>query len=129
MKNVRFFDGFFFKSKFSDILNFQSIKYLFLSYLKNWGIGVNYCWNYGSSKLQLYQLEYRQDQLKNKHTQIAVNLAIQYFKGNSQKKCQLKVWSFLVHPPQNGGPVKFLQNWTETSFQIFSNFTNIRHLV
>ena len=76
---------------------------------------VNYCWNYGPPKLLLHFIEYRLDQLNSKHTKIAVNLAIQYFEGCCQKKCLLKVWSFLVHPPQNGGPVKFLRNWTETN--------------
>ena len=70
-----------------------------LSYLQKWGIGVNYCWNYGPSKLLLHFIEYRLDQLNSKHTKIAVNSAIQYFEGCSQKKCLLKVWSFLVHPP------------------------------
>ena len=37
------------------------------------------------------------DQLNNKHAKIAVNSAIRYFEGYSQKKCLLKVWSFLVH--------------------------------
>ena len=108
----------FFKIKFAGILNFQWIKYLgrSLSYLKNWGIGVYYCWNYEPSKLLLHFTEYRIDQLNNKHTKIVVNSAIQYFEGRCQKKCLLKVWRFLVHPPQHGGPVKFLQNWTETIF-------------
>ena len=74
-----------------------------LSYLKNWGIWVNY----GPLKLLLQFTEYRLDQLNNKHTKIAVNSAIQYFEGCSQNKCLLKVWSFLVQPPQNGGPVKY----------------------
>ena len=78
-----------------------------LSYLKKWGIGVSDCWNYGPSKLLLHFIEYRLDQLKSKHTKIAVNSAIQYFKGCCQKKCLLKVWRFLVHPTQHGGPVKF----------------------
>ena len=78
-----------------------------LSYLQKWGVGVNYCWNYGPSKLLLHFIEYRLDQLNSKHTKIAVNSAIQYFEGCSQKKCLLKVWSFLVHPPQNSGPVNF----------------------
>ena len=38
-----------------------------LSYLKNWGLGVNYYWNYGSSKLLLHFIEYQLDQLKSKH--------------------------------------------------------------
>ena len=33
---------------------------------------------------------------------MAVNSAIQYFEGCCQKKCLLKVRSFLVHPPPNG---------------------------
>ena len=33
-----------------------------LSYMKNWGIWVNYCWNYGPSKLLLQFIEYGLDQ-------------------------------------------------------------------
>ena len=115
MKNVCFFGGSFFKIKIADILNFQWIKYLCkgLSYLKNWGIGFYCCWNYGPSKLLFLFIEYRLDELNKKHPKIAVNSAIQYFEGHSQKKCLLKVWSFLVHSPQNGGPVKLLQNRTK----------------
>ena len=67
-------------------------------------------WNYEPSKLLLHFTEYRLDQLNSNHTKIAVNSAIQYFEGCYQKKCLLKVWVFLVHPSQNGGPVKFLRN-------------------
>ena len=77
-----------------------------LSYLKNWGIWVNYCWNYGPSKLLLHFIEYRLDQLNNKHTKTAVSSTIQYFEDCSQKKCLLKVWRFLVHPPQKWWPCK-----------------------
>ena len=49
------------------------------------------------------------DQLNNKHVKLAGNSKKQYFKGQSQKKYLLKVWRFCVHPPQNDGPVKFLQ--------------------
>ena len=38
-----------------------------LSYLRNWGLGVNYCWNYGPSKLLLHFIEYPLDQLNIKH--------------------------------------------------------------
>ena len=62
----------------------------------------------------IHFINYHLDQLSSKHTKIAVRLVIQYFEGCSQKKCLLKVWRFLVLPPQNGGPVKFLQNWTKT---------------
>ena len=39
-----------------------------LSYLKNWGIEIYYCWNYGPSKLLLHFFEYGLDQMNNKHT-------------------------------------------------------------
>ena len=70
-----------------------------LLHLKKWGIEVNYYWNYGPSKFLLHFVEYRLDQLNSEHTKLAVNSAIQYSEGCSQKKCLLKVWSFLVHPP------------------------------
>ena len=60
---------------------------------------VQLCWNYRPLKLLLHSIEYHLDQLNKKHTKIAENSAIQYFEGCSQKKCLLKVWSFLVHPP------------------------------
>ena len=97
-----------------------------LSYLKNWGIGVNYCWNFGPSKLLLHFIEYHLDQLKSKHTKIAINSATQYFEGCFQKKCLLKVWSFLFHPPQNRGPVKFLRNWTETNYLLMANIFKLQ---
>ena len=88
-----FFGDSFFKKQIADIWNFQWIKYLGkgLSYLKNWGIWVNY----RPLKLLLQFIEYRLDQLNNKHTKIAVNSAIQHFEGCSQNKCLLKVWSSL----------------------------------
>ena len=52
----------------------------------------------------------------NKYTKTAVNSTMQFFESRYQKKCLQKVWSFLVHLPQNDGPVKFLQYWTETIF-------------
>ena len=101
-----------------------------LPYLKNGGIGVDYCWNYGPSKLLLHFIEYCLDQLENKHTKTAVNSTMQFFESHYQRKYMVKVWRFLAHPPQNDGPVKFLQNWKATIFSwlIFSNCVNIRHL-
>ena len=131
MKDLCFFGGFFFKWKNCWHLEFlmnQIFGQRFLIFNKM-RCRVNHCWSYGPSKLLLYFVEYRLDQLNSKHTKIAVNLAIQYFEGCCQKKCLLKVWRFLVHPTQNGGPVNFLRNWTETILPIFSNFTNIRRLV
>ena len=45
-----------------------------LSYLKNWGIAVNYCLNYRPSKLLLYLTEYRLNQLNDKYMKTAVKL-------------------------------------------------------
>ena len=64
----------------------------FISYLKKWGVGVNYCWNCGPSKLILHFIVYRQDQLNSKDTKVPVNSTIQYFEGCSWKKFLLKVW-------------------------------------
>ena len=112
MKICVFFGGFFFQKRIAEIWNFWWIKYLGkgLWYLTKWGVVVNYRWNHEPSKLLLHFIEYRLDQLNSKHTKIAVNSAIQYFEGCSQNKCLLKVWSFLVHPPQNGGPAKLNGN-------------------
>ena len=115
-KKLKFFGGSFSKTKIADILNFQWISYLGkgLSYLKRWGIRVKYCQNYGPSKLLLHFIEYHPDQLNNNHTKIVVKLIIQFFESRYQKKYLVKVWSFLLHPLQNDGPVKSLRNWTET---------------
>ena len=133
MKILCFFWRFLFQKNIADIWNFWWIKYLGkdLLYLKKWGVGVNYCWNYGPLKLLLHFIEYRLAQLNSKNTKIVVNSTTQYFVDSSRKKCLLKVRCFLVHPPQNDDPVKFMQNWTVTIFQwpTFSNFTNVRHLI
>ena len=93
-----------------------------LSYLKNWGIDVNYCWNCRPTKLLSHFIEYRLDLLNSKHTKIAVNSAIQYFKGCSQKKCPLKVWSFFVLPTTKSRSCKsFLRNWLENNHLLMAN--------
>ena len=99
MKNLCFFGCFF-----ADILEVLMNQIFGQRFIIKWGVGVNYCWNNGPSKLLLHFIEYRLDQLNIKHTEIAVNSTMQYFEGCSRKKCLLKVWRFLVHPPQN---VKF----------------------
>ena len=106
------FDGSFFQKNYCWHLEFlmNQIFGQSLSYWEKWGVGVNYCWNHGPSKLLLDFIEYRPDQLNNKHTKITINSTIPYFEGCSRKKCLLKVWRFLDHPPQNEGPVKFLRN-------------------
>ena len=99
MKNLYFSGCSFFQKKIADIWNFQWIKYLGkgLSYLKNSDVGVNYCLNYGPLKLLLCFIEYRLDQFNSKHTKTVVNSTIQCFEDSSWKKCQLKVWCFLLH--------------------------------
>ena len=105
------------------IFNELKFGHRFTIFGKLWGIGVNYCWNYEPSKLLLHFIEYRLDQLNNKHAKIAVNSTIQYLEGHSQKKCLLKVWSFLFDPPQNGRPVFFYDIERKRSFnsQYFQN--------
>ena len=118
MKNLCFFWRLLFLEKsywHLEFLNNQIFGQRFII-LRNWGIGVNYCWNYWRSKLLLHFIKYCPDQLNSKHTKTAICSTIQYFEGRSLKKCLLKVWSFWLHPPQNGGPVKNLRNWTESIF-------------
>ena len=66
--------------------------------LKNGCIAVNYCWNYGPSKLLFHFTEYCLDQLNNKHTKIAVNSTIKFLESRNKKKYLLKVWSFFSPP-------------------------------
>ena len=47
---------------------------------------------------------------------IKKHMKIEILKPALQRKCPLKVLSFLVHPPENGGSVKILRNWMETIF-------------
>ena len=69
-----------------------------LSYLRNWGIEFNYCWNYGPSKLLLLFIEYPLDQLNSKHTKITVSSTIQYFEGHFLKKCLPKKYEGFAPP-------------------------------
>ena len=118
MKNLCFFWWLLFLEKsywHLEFLNNQIFGQRFII-LRNWGRGVNYCWNYWRSKLLLHFIEYCLDQLNSKHTKTGVNQAIQYFEGYPQKEYLQKIWSFLVHPPQNVDSVKFLWYWTKTIF-------------
>ena len=63
--------------------------------------------------LLVNSIEYRLDQLNNKHMKAAVNLTLQLFENRYQKKYLI---SFLGHSPQNNRPVNFLWNWMETIF-------------
>ena len=79
-----------------------------LSYWKKWGVVVNYCWNYGLSKLLLHFIEYRLDQLNIKYTKTVVNSTIQYFEGCSRKKClSTKCLMFFGPPTTKWRPCKF----------------------
>ena len=63
IRNLCFFVASFSNVKVADIWNFYWMKYLGkgLLHLTKWGVGVNYCWNYGPSKLLLHFDEYRLD--------------------------------------------------------------------
>ena len=89
---------------------------------------VYYRWNYGLSKLLLHFIEYRLDQLNNKHTKIAVNSTIQYFEGHSQKKCLPKVFLPIHHKM---APCKVFAKLNGNHLLMASIFKlrNIRHLV
>ena len=65
-----------------------------LSYLKKWGVVVNYCWNKGPLKLLLYFIEYCLDQLNTNHTKIAVNSTIS-FGPRTTKWCPCKIFAKL----------------------------------
>ena len=97
-----FFECFFLKTKITDILNFYWIKHLGkgLSYWKNLGTEVNYCWSYRTSKLLLHFIGYSPDQLNNKPMKITANSKRQFSESHYQMKCLVKVCSFSVHPPQ-----------------------------
>ena len=131
-RKICVFGGFFFNITIADILNFSWIKYLGkgLSYLKNGGIQVNYCWNYGPSKLLLYFIKYCLDQLNNKHTTTAVNSTIQFFQSRYQKKYLVNVWSFLAQLLQNGGPVKLNGNHLLTAniSRVLMKFYYVRYI-
>ena len=86
----------------------SQIKYLDkgLSYLKRWGIAVNYCWNYRPSKLLLHFMEYRLDQLNSKNTKIAVNSEIQYLECCFLKEMSAKSLKFFGPPTTKWRPCK-----------------------
>ena len=87
MKNL-FFGGSFFKIEIADISNFQWIKYLGkgLSYLKNWGIGVCYCWNYWPSKLLLHWMLLRSTQKQALENSIKLGNAL-FWRPLSKEMC------------------------------------------
>ena len=122
MKNLCFFGGGFFQKKKSWHLEFsmnQIFRQKFIIFKR---------WRYRGQLLQklqtveVYFIQKRLDQLNGKHTRIAVNSAIRYFKVCSQKKCLLKVWCFLVHPPQNGNPVKLFAKLKENRLLMVNIF-------
>ena len=69
-----------------------------LSYLKIWSIWVNYCWNYGPSKFLLQLIEYRLDQLNNKHTKNSSKLGNTVFWRLFSKQISAKSLKFFGPP-------------------------------
>ena len=51
--------------------------------------------------------------LNKTQTEIAVMLTLPVLESYTKMKTLLKVSKILADPPQNGGPLKFLQNCTE----------------
>ena len=92
-----FFWRLLFQKNIADIWNYCWIKYLGkgLSYLKKWGVGVNYCWNYMLSKLLLHFIKYRLDQLNSKHIKIAANSTI-FFGPPTTKWRSCKTFTKLI---------------------------------
>ena len=131
MKNLRDFLAVFLQNKYCWhfwIFNESNILGKVLSFWKNWDIGVKFCWNYGPSKLLLHSIEYCLNQLNDKHTKLAVNYAIIYFQGRSEKKCLLKVFTKLRKSPLLmvnifKGAVSGLRSFltTESSWKIIKN--------
>ena len=77
-----------------------------------------------------YFIEYRLDQLNSKHTKIAVNSAIQYFEGCSQKKMSAKSfklfgppttkwWSCKVFAKLNGNHLLMANIFKLHKYQVF----------
>ena len=78
-----------------------------LSYLKNGGIGVNYCYNYGPSKLLLHFIEYCRDYFKSKHAKTAVNSTNTIFWKPLLKEISGKSLEFFELPTTKWRPCKF----------------------
>ena len=107
-KTSVFLTALFSNEKIADIWNFEWIKLLDkgLSYLKKWGIGVNYRWNYGPSKLLLYFIEYRLNQLNNNHTKKTSKLGNTVFLRLFSKEISTKSLKFFGPPTTKWRPCK-----------------------
>ena len=86
-----------------------------LSYLKSWGIGINYFWNNWLSKLLLQFIEYYLDQLNNKHMKITENSRKIFWKS-LLKEISGKSLKFFSSSTIKWRPFQVLQNWTKTIF-------------
>ena len=64
-------------------------------------------------------IEYRLDQLNNKHTKIAINSAIMYFKGCFQNKCLLKAFARLNGSRLLMANIFKLHEYQRGSFSVF----------
>ena len=127
MKISSYLAPFILKIKTTDILNFLSVKYFGkgLLFLKIWLIRVNYCLNYGPSNLLFRFFRYHLGHLNNRQTKLTENSTIHFFESWHQNKCLGKVSCSLTHPPQNDGPLNFLQNWKDNLI-LMANFSKLR---
>ena len=106
------------KIKRADIFNFLSVKYFdkHLSFPEIWHIWVKCCWNYGPSNLLFCFTRHTLQQPKNRQRKIAINSLIYLFESYYQKKCLVKVSSFLTYWLESDNPLKFLWNLMEKTF-------------
>ena len=87
-----------------------------LPFLKIWHTWVNYCWNYGPSKLLFYFIYHSLWGLNKRQRKTSTNSLIYSLESYYWKKCLVKVLSFLTYWLENDAPLKFSQNWTEKTF-------------
>ena len=106
------------KIKRADIFNFLSVRYFdkHLSFPEIWHIWVKCCWNYWPSNLLFCFTRHTLQQPKNRQRKIAINSLIYLFESYYQKKCLVKVSSFLTYWLENDDPLKVLWNLMEKTF-------------
>ena len=130
LKSLSFLVPLISKIKRADIFNFLSVKYFnkHLSFPEIWHIWVKCCWNYRPSNLLFCFTWHTLQQPKNRQRKIVINSLIHLFESYYQKKCLVKVSSFLTWWLENDDPLKFLQNWTGKKFcrQFFASLGMIK---
>ena len=98
--------------------------------LKNLRTASHPCWNYGPSNLLFRFRDSCMGHLNKTQTERAVMLTLPVLESYINVKTSLKVSRILADPPQNGNPLKFLQNCTKMLFYllIFFNIINFKYI-